>query len=149
MEDAARTFGGAQRGGDVAGDDEDRGTGDDGLAEGGEGIDRARAGGRDGDPEPARSAGVAVGGVRRGLLVTHADDPGRGLRGPEGEDVDAGQPEGDIDVLRCEELQDRRGDVHPPPRWPPDSRDFTRIFAVRGRQAKGVAAVRGLLAGRE
>ncbi len=60
------------------------------------------------DAEPARRAGVAVGGVGRGLLVAHADEPDRRRpqRLPEREVVDSGQAEADLHARPLELFDD-------------------------------------------
>ena len=89
-------------------------------------------------------ARVAVGGVRGGLLVAHADEADRGLaqRLPEREVVDSGQSEADLDARALELVDDHlRTRGHGPDR----TAQVARAIADRGSVARLPHAVFGLL----
>ena len=79
------------------------------LADGAERVGRARARGRDGDPEPPGRAGVAVGRVGGRLLVAHADQPDRRVpqRLPQRQVVHSREAEADLDPAFLEEVDDQ------------------------------------------
>ncbi len=85
------------------------------LADGRERVRRAGSGGRQRDAELAAGAGIAVGGVGRGLLVPYAHQPDRRIaqRTPEREVVDAGQAEGELDPRSLERARPRVAPLSP------------------------------------
>ena len=96
----------AQRGRDVGGDDQHRRSGCHRLAGGAERVGGAGPGRHERHSEPPCGPRIAVGGVRRGLLVTDPDEADRrtGERLPDRQVVDPGQAERDLDPEALERL---------------------------------------------
>jgi hypothetical protein len=104
VQDAAVGAGAPQRGRDVGRDDEHRRARRPRLADRRQRVGRARPRGGQRDAEPPAGARVAVGRVRRRLLVAYADEPDRrcAQRLPQRQVVDARQAEADLDAARLE-----------------------------------------------
>ena len=95
----------------VAGDDDHRDRVERGVGDAGGGVGQARAEVRQHDARLARGAGVAVGGVRRHLLVPSADEADAALaqRVEEADDRMAAQPEDHLDAEAFEVLGEQVG----------------------------------------
>jgi hypothetical protein len=113
VEHAAPDPGTAQAGGDVGCDDEHRLARGPRLADRGERVRGARAGGGEGDPEAAARARVAVGRIGGRLLVADPDEPDRRFRehGPERQVVHPRKAEGDLHAGLLERLHREAGAV--------------------------------------
>ena len=105
---------------DVAGDRDDRDRVEEGGADAGHEVRRARAGRPHADADAAGDAGVAVGGVGAALLVADEDVAQLGVVAEdvvERQDHAAGVAEEDVDALAEERLADDVGaDARPLPR---------------------------------